>query len=197
MNARFVIKNMSIAFIAQGVSLAMGVLQSLLVPKLLGITQYGYWQLFIFYTSYVGFFHLGLNDGVYLIFGGKSRKEIDKRLISSQFIVAIVFQSVVAVIVSIIAIASGVKYERAFVLICAALFMVVQNAASYIMYVLQAMNETKLSSYSTIVERAVFLLPLALLLFAHVKAFEPYVIAYIFSSYFCIYSQEWDCWLIC
>ena len=117
MNARFVIKNMSIAFIAQGVSLAMGVLQSLLVPKLLGITQYGYWQLFIFYTSYVGFFHLGLNDGVYLIFGGKSRKEIDKRLISSQFIVAIVFQSVVAVIVSIIAIASGVKYERAFVLI--------------------------------------------------------------------------------
>ena len=191
MNARFVIKNMSIAFLAQGISLAMGVLQSLLVPKLLGVTQYGYWQLFIFYTGYVGFFHLGLNDGVYLINGGKSRADIDKRLIHSQFVVSIAFQSIVALIVSVVAVVSGFGIARVFVLVCSAVFMVVQNAASYVMYVLQAMNETKLSSYSTIVERGVFLIPLALLLLVRVWAFEPYVIAYIFSSVvqviYCLY----------
>lgn len=192
MNARFVIKNMSIAFLAQGISLAMGVLQSLLVPKLLGVEEYGYWQLFIFYSSYVGFFHLGLNDGVYLIFGGKPRNEIDKRIIYSQFIVSVIFQSVIALLITIFAIASGFGKARVFVLICAAIFMVIQNAASYIMYVLQAMNETKLSSYSTIVERAVFLVPLTLLLLVHVRAFEPYVLAYIFSSVvqviYCLYN---------
>lgn len=182
MNARFVLKNMSIAFLAQGISLVMGVIQSLLVPKLLGVTQYGYWQLFIFYIGYVGFFHLGLNDGVYLINGGKSREEIDKSLIYSQFVVATVFEIIVAIIISIIAIISGFGLERVFVLVCSAIFMVVQNAASYVMYVLQAMNETKLSSYSTIVERGVFLIPLAILLIARTKVFEPYVIAYIFSS---------------
>lgn len=191
MNARFVIKNMSIAFLAQGISLAMGVLQSLLVPKLLGVEEYGYWQLFIFYAGYVGFFHLGVNDGVYLIFGGKPRNEIDKKIIFSQFIVSVIFQSVIALLITAFAIVSGFGAARVFVLICAAIFMVIQNAASYIMYVLQAMNETKLSSYSTIVERAVFLVPLALLLLVHVRAFEPYVIAYIFSSVvqviYCLY----------
>jgi O-antigen/teichoic acid export membrane protein len=182
MNARFVIKNMSIAFLAQGISLVMGVIQSLLVPKLLGVTQYGYWQLFIFYTGYVGFFHLGLNDGVYLINGGKSRVEINKSSIFSQFIVAVVSQSIVAVILIAIVSISGFGTARVFVLICSAIFMVVQNAASYIMYVLQAMNETKLSSYSTMIERGVFLLPLLLLLFLRVRKFEPYVISYIFSS---------------
>ena len=107
MNARFVLKNMSIAFLAQGISLVMGVIQSLLVPKLLGVTQYGYWQLFIFYIGYVGFFHLGLNDGVYLINGGKSRDEIDKRLVFSLFVVTTVFQTVVAVIIAMCAISSG------------------------------------------------------------------------------------------
>jgi O-antigen/teichoic acid export membrane protein len=182
MNARFVIKNMSIAFLAQGVSLVMGVIQSLLIPKLLGVTQYGYWQLFIFYSGYVGFFHLGLNDGVYLINGGKARDEIDKSLIYSQFIVSVVFETLVAIAVSCFAAASGFGAARVFVLICTAIFMVVQNAASYVMYVLQAMNETKLSSYSTMVERGVFLVPLVLLLALRVKTFEPYVIAFIFSS---------------
>jgi O-antigen/teichoic acid export membrane protein len=182
MNARFVLKNMSIAFLAQGISLVMGVIQSLLVPKLLGVTQYGYWQLFIFYIGYVGFFHLGLNDGVYLINGGKSRDEIDKRLVFSLFVVTTVFQTVVAVIIAMCAISSGFGAARVFVLVCSAIFMVVQNAASYMMYVLQAMNETKLSSYSTIVERGVFLIPLAILLITRTKSFEPYVVAYIFSS---------------
>lgn len=173
---------MSIAFLAQGVSLIMGVIQSLLIPKLLGVTQYGYWQLFIFYSGYVGFFHLGLNDGVYLINGGRSRGEIDKSLIYSQFVVSVAFEAVIAVIVFWFAIVSGFGAARVFVLICTAIFMVVQNAASYVMYVLQAMNETKLSSYSTMVERGVFLVPLLLLLALRVKHFEPYVIAYIFSS---------------
>lgn len=182
MNPRFVLKNMSIAFLAQGISLLMGVIQSLLIPKLLGVEQYGYWQLFIFYTGYVGFFHLGLNDGVYLLNGGKSRNEIDKKLIFSEFIVSIAFQSIVAAAVIVFACLSGFGFARVFVLVCTAVYMVVQNAASYVMYVLQAMNETKLSSYSTIVERGAFLGPLVILLVTRTRAFEPYVFAYIFSS---------------
>ena len=41
------------------------------VPKLLRITDYGFWQLFMFYQGYIGVFHLGWNDGIYLQIGGK------------------------------------------------------------------------------------------------------------------------------
>lgn len=65
------IKNILYAFLAQGIALFLSVLMSLIVPKILGVEQYSYWQLFIFYTGYVGFFHFGLNDGVYLRLGGQ------------------------------------------------------------------------------------------------------------------------------
>lgn len=74
MNYRALASNMATAFLAQGVSFLASVAMSLLVPKVLGVTAYGYWQLFVFYTSYSGFFLLGLNDGIYLIRGGHSAR---------------------------------------------------------------------------------------------------------------------------
>lgn len=53
------INNLLTAFLAQGISLVLSLAMSLLVPRFLGLEQYSYWQLFIFYTGYVGFFHFG------------------------------------------------------------------------------------------------------------------------------------------
>ena len=86
MNYSSIARNTMIAFAAQFISLSVSVVMSLLVPKIVGVADYGYWQLFMFYTTYSGFFHLGLNDGVYLINGGLSRDEIDKSSIKSQYI---------------------------------------------------------------------------------------------------------------
>ena len=55
MNKKTILQNMSVAFLAQGVTLALSVIQTMIVPKLLGVEQFGYWQLYIFYVSYVGF----------------------------------------------------------------------------------------------------------------------------------------------
>ncbi|KXB63955.1 lipopolysaccharide biosynthesis protein [Olsenella sp. DNF00959] len=191
MDKRTLIKNVSVAFLAQGVSMLLSIVQSLIVPKLLGTEQYGYWQLFIFYIGYVGFFHLGLNDGVYLIKGGQSRDKIDRRSVNSQFVFALSFQLVMAVVIVAIAVLGGFGPEREFVIVCTGIFLVIQNAATYLTFLLQAMNETRLSSYSSIVERLSFLVPLLLLLTGRIHAFEPYVISYIFSSVvqlgFCLY----------
>ena len=56
MNIRSLAGNAAVAFAAQGVSLLASVAMSLIVPKVLGVTTYGYWQLFVFYTSYSGLF---------------------------------------------------------------------------------------------------------------------------------------------
>ena len=63
MNYSSIARNTMIAFAAQFISLSVSVVMSLLVPKIVGVADYGYWQLFMFYTTYSGFFHLGLNDG--------------------------------------------------------------------------------------------------------------------------------------
>jgi O-antigen/teichoic acid export membrane protein len=181
-NVRSLISNASVAFLAQGVSMVLSIVTSLLVPKVLGVEQYGYWQLFIFYTSYVGFFHLGLNDGMYLVHGGTTRDRMDKRPINSQFWFGMAFQTVFAAVIVAVALAGGFGPERTFVIVWTAIFLLLTNSASYLGYLFQAMNETKLFSYSTIIERAVFLVPLVALIAGRVTTFEPYVYAYAVST---------------
>lgn len=85
LNYKKLISDLLTAFGAQGVSFICSVVTTLLVPKILGVEEFAYWQLFVFYTSYVSFFQLGLNDGIYLQHGGESRDAIDKSLIRSEF----------------------------------------------------------------------------------------------------------------
>lgn len=171
----------------------LSVMQSLIVPKLLGVEQYGYWQLFIFYSSYIGFFHFGLNDGVYLLKGGEKRGEIDKRSVNSQFVVSVAYELLLTVCIVIMAFRGPFESDRAFVVGCAGVFLVIQNAAWFLMYLLQAMNETKLSSYSTIVNRLSFLIPLLALLFVHSGSFRPFVLAYVASAALQFAYCAWHC----
>lgn len=193
MNYRSLVRNAGTAFLAQGVAMCLSIIQTLLVPKLLGTTQYGYWQLFIFYTSYVGFAHLGLNDGVYLIKGGQSRDVIDKRSVNSQFVFGICFQLVFAALIVFVAVLGGFGPDREFVIICTGIFLTIQNAASFLMYLLQAMNETQRSSYATIVERLTFLVPLVVLLGVQYHSYQLFVISYIFSSVVQLAFCGWFC----
>ena len=79
-----VLKNYFFLLLSQLSILGMNILMSLIFPKLLTIEDFGYWQLFLFYSSYVGFFHFGINDGIYLRYGGKNLETINKDILNSQ-----------------------------------------------------------------------------------------------------------------
>ena len=59
--------------------LIAGILVGFLLPKLIGVTDYGYYKTFTLYASYVGLFHFGLADGIYLKFGDKNYEELNKK----------------------------------------------------------------------------------------------------------------------
>ena len=79
------LKNLSVAFVANLISLLGSTIITIFLPKFIGVTQYAYYQLYIFYTSYIGFLGLGWLDGIYLRYGGKFYDKIDKKLFSAQF----------------------------------------------------------------------------------------------------------------
>ena len=192
MNIRRIIQNFSVAIVAQGVSLAMSIASTLIVPKILGVEAYGYWQLFVFYCSYCGIFQLGLDDGVYLINGGKTRDKLDKPSLASQFWVGQAYQWAISAVVIAMALLGDFGQERTFVIICTAVFVIVQNAAYYFGYILQAVDETKKFSYSTMVERGAYLVPLVVFIITRNPHFELYVIAYIFSSVIQVVYCAWQ-----
>jgi O-antigen/teichoic acid export membrane protein len=188
------IKNLSYAIISQLISLLLSISMSLLVPKFLGVEDYSYWQLFVFYSSYVGFFHFGLNDGVYLKHGGTKYKELDRTLIGSQFWFGALFQSVIAFV--IIGYASFIKMDqnRSFVIIMTAVYLIICNLSLYLGFVFQAANETKLFSISIMIDKTVYIAAILFLLILNIKNFRIFVTCFLISKVisftFCLFKGK-------
>ncbi|MCQ9209951.1 MATE family efflux transporter [Granulicatella seriolae] len=134
----------------------------LILPKLIGVAAYGYWQLYIFYAAYVGFFHLGWVDGIYLKYGGSSYSDLDKPKFYSQFVTFNFFLSFLAIGVLIFSQIFVIEPDRKFIFAMFALNILITNSRTYIVSLLQATNKIKLSSFILINDRVIYI---SLLLF--------------------------------
>ncbi|PLS30667.1 Polysaccharide biosynthesis protein [Bifidobacterium margollesii] len=191
MDYKKILQNFGVAVLAQGTSVLASCATTLLVPKVLGVAAFGYWQLFIFYTTYAGIFHLGLNDGVYLLIGGQRRNQVNKDSVKSQFVVGAVAQGIFAVVIGILAFISQPDPNRRFVIIVFALWMFINNIAWYLGFVFQAINETKLFSIATLIDRFLFLVALIFLLLAKEHLFQVYVIGYLITRIISLFYTLW------
>jgi O-antigen/teichoic acid export membrane protein len=72
----------------QSVLFIIGAIQGLLVPKLLSIQDYGYFQMFILYTSYSGLLHLGFVDGALVRWVSKDKEQVAGELKSAALYLA-------------------------------------------------------------------------------------------------------------
>lgn len=87
MNARFgdFVKGFLHAFSANVIRLCISIILTLFLPKVLGVEEYSYWQLYLFYVTYTAYSSLGFCEGTYLKYGGKRYEELDKKIMASQF----------------------------------------------------------------------------------------------------------------
>lgn len=184
--AKSFFNNLLYAFAAQGISLILSFLMSLIVPKILGVTEFGYWQLFIFYSSYVGFFHFGLNDGIYLRYGGNRYGDLNYSLLGSQFWVSVAAQIIMAAGATLYAFCFIEDVSRRYVLIMASAYLVIFNACLYIGYIFQAVNHTRIFSFSVMIDKVFFIITVILLLLIKEKRFETFIVLYLIGKSLCL-----------
>ena len=77
-NERKFLKNFFLVLVCNVVSVIAGVFVGFVIPKIMGVTEYGYYKTFTLYSSYIGILHFGFIDGIYLKFAGKEYDELDK-----------------------------------------------------------------------------------------------------------------------
>lgn len=152
-------------------SVLISILVVLIIPKFIGVDSYGYWQLYMLYTSFVGLMHLGWNDGIYLRYGGKSYKDLDKKLFSSQFYLLFVTQLTLAICGLVIFQYLNLDYEKLSILKMTMLCMIIVNTRYFILFLLQATYRIKEYSLITIFDRVIYLILILGLLF---YKFEDY-----------------------
>ena len=187
-----ILRNILYAFAAQGISLLLSVLTSLILPKFFDKANYGYWSLFLFYTGYTGFFHFGLNDGVYLKIGGIEYADMDKKLLGAQFRFGALFQSIIGIGIVLWAVLAGNSADAQFVFIMTAVYMLLYNLTLYLGCIFQAANETRLYSMSVMIDKIVFMAAILALFVLKSSDYKVYVWLYMAAKLcamiYCVYK---------
>ena len=176
MNIRQIIKNFSYTISSNLLSLLVSTLVILVVPKLIGVEQYGYWQLYLFYTTYVGIFHLGWFDGIYLRYGGVDYKDMDKRLFNSQFYMSFILEILFAVILFFVGIANS-DPNQAYIIVMTGIAMVLMNMGQFFMYILQITNQINRYSIFNVVNRLSYLMLIIIALTMGVRNYKVLIFA--------------------
>ena len=177
-------KNFFYAFGAQGLHFVQSVLWSMLIPKLLGVEEFGYWQLFIFYTQYGAFLHLGLIDGIYLREGGKEYHQLDFSSLGYQLRMFSIWQILILLVFVYIGLIN-VTPARTYTILTSCLFIFFSNIMGFLMYVLQAVNDIKSVALGKVLMTFFFIAFIVFLLGFRITHFEPYIICYIISNVVC------------
>ncbi|SDX20361.1 Membrane protein involved in the export of O-antigen and teichoic acid [Acidaminococcus fermentans] len=153
-----VVKNISYSFSANLLSLLISVFMVMFVPKLLSVNDYGLWQLFLFYYSYLGFMHFGWEDGIYLRYAGKRFEELQPKTFAGQFYGIILLQVVLAVTISIIGKIFVEDPDKRMALICAIWLAPFVNFNSLCNFIMQITNRIKEYARLLVTERIIFFL---------------------------------------
>ena len=187
------LKNFSYTFTSNLLTLVVSTLITLIVPRLIGVADYGYWQLYMFYSSYVGFFHFGWNDGVYLRYGGEKYEELNKKTFFSQFIQLFTLQLILALFVVIVSIFYIEGGDRTFIFQMIALNLIILNVRYLFLFTLQATN--RISEYANIMllDRILFIAIVLLLLFAGSRDYHLMVAADLVSKVISLLYAMYTC----
>lgn len=148
-----------------------------LVPKLVGVEQYGYWQLYLFYSSFVGFLHFGWNDGLYLRYGGKEYKDLDKGLFFSQFYMLVILQITLAIIFFVFSFLFVVDINRQFIFEMTGFCLLIVNVKYMLLLILQSTNRIKEYAQITLIGKVLFFCIIVLFLSIGIREYQLMILA--------------------
>lgn len=159
-----------LVFGSQLVVLASGLIKALVVPVVLGVSDYGYWQIYVFYTVYVGVFTLGHNDGIYLKYGGYRFDDLPFATLRASNMMHLFLLALGAAMIAVFA-ASATDSQRALVFFAVAANIVVLGTTSNISLSLQAANRMKGFAFLNAADKIFFTIALLALFDPQLRTF--------------------------
>ncbi|MDE6605755.1 MAG: hypothetical protein K2K85_07050 [Clostridia bacterium] len=168
--------NIMVSLGTQVISMAVSFLLSLIVPKYIGKISYADWQTYVLYVSYVGVLHFGLLDGIVLRYAKYDYEELDKARLRSQFIILLIFTSLVTIIMAAVSL-SVLNGSNQFIFALVAVGVVTKNIITYSLYMLQITNRISKYAILVIAQRLTYGIVVIILLALKVDNFVWYCIA--------------------
>ncbi|QHJ72396.1 oligosaccharide flippase family protein [Planococcus halotolerans] len=187
------IRNFSYTLSSNLITMLISTIVILLVPKLIGVEAYGYWQIYLFYSAYVGFLHFGWNDGIYLRYGGQDYDKLDKRVFFSQFWLLTLIQIVFALLLILISYFTLQDNNRLIIIKLTAVCMVLVNTRLMLIYLLQITNRVKEYAQIILMEKIIYCVLILILLLIGVKEFQFLIISDILGKFIALLYAIYCC----
>lgn len=168
-------KGIATILVANILNLFFQLLTNFLLPKYLIVQCYAEIKTFQLYISYIGALHLGYCDGMYIKYGGRTIQEIDDSERRTDAFTLELFQLVVTVLFTIVALCL-----RSTTLLACAIAILPLNMVSYYKLLFQATGEfgdyARISNITTVLT---FVANMGLLLLGRFSEFYLYLLSYV------------------
>ncbi len=194
-NLRSFFKKVLYAVGANLLSLLVSVLTTLIVPRFLGdaVDQYGYLQVYLFYTSYIGFFHLGWCDGIFLRDGGKRYEDLEKPLYAGQFWLLTLVQLILSSLIAVLGYFLSADADFRFICFAIGINVLVFLPRTMLSYYLQTTNRIREYSSITTVGRTIYGLSILVTVLFLSKSYRHFVVGDILGKTVALLVSAWWC----
>ncbi len=156
------LKNIAMVLFSNIFSILSGILVGFIIPKMMDVSDYGYYKAFSLYTSYIGLLHLGFIDGIYLKFAGKSFEDLNKEKFRFYFKFIFALQLLMTLIVLGIAF-FFINTNYFLVLVFVALDIIAVNLITYYEFISQITLQFKKISIRNILRNSFNIIAIAIL----------------------------------
>lgn len=183
-------------FFATGANLSRIVttlILTLVLPRVLSVEDYSYWQLYLFYGTYMIYSSIGWCEGTYLKYGGMEYSQVDGRECASQFWSLCIYETLVAVGLCLWGAAGSPDGQRLFLFAAAAVYMLLYIPKVQIQTILQATN--RISDYAWVYagERLIYFVLVIAGLLLQWKSFYLVIFAELISNLLMLGYGTWLC----
>lgn len=156
-------KDILIYSLGNGLVLLFGIIQVFVIAKYLSVEGFGYWQLFILYSSYVGILHLGFIDGILVRWAGKELAQVGNEIrIAFKFLL---LEQVTVIVPLGLLLYFLFSPPLKWIVLLILAYAFIMNLATFFMFTAQAIREFRLLTAVKVGRGLTFLL-LVIVIFA-------------------------------
>jgi len=181
-----ILKSIGFVTLSNIIKLVSSIFVGFILPGILGVTNYGYYKVFGLYLMYIGLFHFGFIDGIYLKYGGTNYNQLDRKEFRLYFKFLLLMELILAVI-GVILIQQFLVGEKKFIFSLLFINMIAINLTSYFQFVSQITSRFKEFSIRTIVIAFSNLLIVAVLFFMKSNNYRMLLIAIVAVNFLLLF----------
>ncbi len=156
------------------------------VPLIFSQQDYGFYKLFLLYVSYVGIFHFGFIDGIYLFYGGKKYEDLDKNKFSKYTKFLFLTQLIISLIIFIFGL--SLNGDRKVIMMLVSANLIILNLTSYYQFISQITGRFKEFAFRNIVFTIFNLLLIGFFLLLKI---DNYLVFILFSTIINLVLLSW------